>query len=134
MISLMIQSMMKAIALDRFGGIEAMKLQMLPVPEAGPDEVLIHFEWAGVGQWDPFGREGRFARLFGIEPKFPYVFGSDGAGTVAGRVFSRGVGEPISKVTGCAGRTYCAGIRWHETPGVKPGPPHSCEISIRCDR
>jgi hypothetical protein len=57
------QSTMKAIALDRFGGLETMKLQMLPVPEVGPDEVLIHVEWAGVGQWDPFEREGGFAIL-----------------------------------------------------------------------
>ena len=77
------QSTMKAIALDRFGGLETMKLQMLPVPEVGPNEVLIHVEWAGVGPWDPFEREGGFARIFGIEPKFPYVLGSDGAGTVA---------------------------------------------------
>ena len=77
------QNTMKAIALDRFGGLETMKLQMLPVPEVDPDEVLIHVEWAGVGQWDPFEREGGFAKLFGIEPKFPYVLGSDGAGTVA---------------------------------------------------
>ena len=31
------QSTMKAIALDRFGGLETMKLQMLPVPEADPE-------------------------------------------------------------------------------------------------
>jgi NADPH:quinone reductase len=77
------QHTMRAIALDRFGGLETMKLQMLPVPEVGPDEVLIHVEWAGVGRWDPFEREGGFAKVFGIEPKFPYVLGSDGAGTVA---------------------------------------------------
>jgi NADPH2:quinone reductase len=77
------QSTMKAIALDRFGGLETMKLQMLPVPEVGPNEVLIRVEWAGVGKWDPFEREGGFAREFGIEAKFPYVLGSDGAGTIA---------------------------------------------------
>ena len=76
------QSTMKAIALDRFGGLETMKLQTLPVPEVGPNEVLIHVEWAGVGKWDPFEREGGFASLFGIEPKFPYVLGSDCAGTI----------------------------------------------------
>jgi NADPH2:quinone reductase len=73
---------MKAIALDRFGALETLKLQTLPVPEAGPGEVLIRVEWAGVGKWDPFEREGGFAKMFGIEPKFPYVLGSDGAGTV----------------------------------------------------
>lgn len=77
------QGTMKAIALDHFGGRETMKLQMLPVPEVGPNEVLIDVEWAGVGRWDPFEREGGFAREFGIEAKFPYVLGSDGAGTLA---------------------------------------------------
>jgi NADPH:quinone reductase len=77
------QRTMKAIALDHFGGRETMKVQMLPVPEVGPNEVLIHVEWAGVGQWDLFEREGGFAREFGIEAKFPYVLGSDGGGTLA---------------------------------------------------
>jgi NADPH:quinone reductase len=77
------QRTMRAIALDRFGGLETMKLQTLPVPEVEPDDVLIHVEWAGVGEWDPLEREGGFAQIFGIEPKFPYVLGSDGAGTVA---------------------------------------------------
>ena len=45
--------------------------------------MLIQVEWAGVGKWDPFEREGGFAKIFGIEPKFPYVLGSDGAGTIA---------------------------------------------------
>jgi len=44
---------------------------------------LIHVESAGIGAWDPFEREGGFAKLLGIKPKFPYVLGSDGAGTVA---------------------------------------------------
>ena len=30
----------------------------------GPNEVLIHVEWAGVGKWDPFEREGGFARVY----------------------------------------------------------------------
>src|SRR5260221_2142763 len=77
------QRTMKAIALDHFGGRETMKVQILPVPEVGPNEVLIHVECAGVGQWDLFEREGGFARECGIEAKFPYVLGSDGGGTLA---------------------------------------------------
>ena len=73
---------MQAAAIDRFGGIETITLQTLPVPEVGPDEVLIRVESAGVGVWDPFEREGGFAKLFGTEQKFPYVLGTDGAGTV----------------------------------------------------
>ncbi len=82
---------MKAVAIDRFGGLETLRLQTLPVPAVGPDEVLIRVESAGVGVWDPFEREGGFAQLFGIEPKFPYVLGTDGAGTVAA------VGKQVSR-------------------------------------
>lgn len=73
---------MKAAAIDRFGGLETITLQTLPVPEVGPEEVLIRVESAGVGAWDPFEREGSFARRFGTHEKFPYVLGTDGAGTV----------------------------------------------------
>jgi NADPH:quinone reductase len=74
---------MKAVAIDRFGGPDRLSLQTLPVPDVGPDEVLIHIESAGVGVWDPFEREGGFAEMMGTKPRFPYVLGSDGAGTVA---------------------------------------------------
>src|SRR5579862_5845440 len=73
---------MKVVAIDRFGGIETLKTQELPVPAVGPDDVLIHLEAAGVGVWDPFEREGGFAKEFNIKPVFPVVLGSDGAGTV----------------------------------------------------
>ena len=85
------ENTMQAAAIDRFGGIETISPRTLPVPEVGPDEVLIRVESAGVGIWDVFEREGGFAQMFGIEPKFPYVLGSDGAGTVAA------VGEQVSR-------------------------------------
>ena len=74
---------MRAIALDRFGGPETLTVQTVPIPEAGADEILIHVETAGVGAWDPFEREGGFVEVLGIKPTFPYVLGTDGAGTVA---------------------------------------------------
>ena len=74
---------MRAAALDRFGGVETIQMKTLPVPEPGPDEVLLRVESAGVGVWDPYEREGEFAKIFGTQPRFPYVLGSDGAGTVA---------------------------------------------------
>ena len=42
---------MRAVALDRFGGPETLKVQTVPIPEAGADEILIHVESAGVGAW-----------------------------------------------------------------------------------
>jgi NADPH:quinone reductase-like Zn-dependent oxidoreductase len=74
---------MRAVALDKFGGPEALKIQNLPIPEIDAQEVLIRVEAAGVGAWDPFEREGRFVEITGIKPKFPYVLGTDGAGTIA---------------------------------------------------
>jgi NADPH2:quinone reductase len=82
---------MRAAAIDRFGGIEMIQLQTLPVPNIGSDEVLIHVEVAGVGVWDAFEREGGFAQMFGTKPKFPYVLGSDGAGAVVA------VGEQVER-------------------------------------
>ena len=74
---------MRAVALDRFGGPETLKVQTVPVPEVAADEILIHVEAAGVGAWDPFEREGGFVEVLGRPAKFPYVLGTDGAGTVA---------------------------------------------------
>jgi NADPH:quinone reductase-like Zn-dependent oxidoreductase len=71
---------MQAAAIDQFGG--EITPHTLPVPQCGSDEVLIRVESAGIGAWDPFEREGGFAKLMGQKPNFPYVLGSDGAGTV----------------------------------------------------
>ncbi|HVT29232.1 MAG TPA: NADP-dependent oxidoreductase [Lacipirellulaceae bacterium] len=83
MVSTATAKMMKGVAIDHFGGLETLKVKSLPVPTPGDDEILIHVESAGVGVWDPFEREGGFAKLLGNKPKFPYVLGSDGAGMVA---------------------------------------------------
>ena len=76
-------STMRAAAIDRFGGPEMIVLHKLPLPEVEPDEVLIRIESAGVAEWDPFEREGGFVKMLGKTPTFPYVLGTDGAGTVA---------------------------------------------------
>jgi NADPH2:quinone reductase len=73
---------MRAVAIDEFGGLEKMKARELPVPEVATDEVLVRVDTAGVGVWDPFEREGGFAKEFGIHANFPYVLGADGAGTI----------------------------------------------------
>lgn len=78
-----IPTTMKAAAIDHFGGPELLSIHDVPVPEVGPGEILIHVECAGVGSWDPDEREGALAQWMQGEPHFPYVLGSDGAGTVA---------------------------------------------------
>lgn len=85
------RNMMRAIAIDRFGGPETLTLQTLAIPEIGPDDVLIHIEIAGVGEWDSFEREGGYAQMLAMNPAFPYVLGSEGAGSVVA------VGEQVSR-------------------------------------
>ena len=75
---------MKAAAIDRFGGPDELTLHTLPIPEIGNDEVLIRVDTAGVGVWDPSVRQGEFAQISGKKPRFPYVLGADGSGTIVG--------------------------------------------------
>src|ERR1044072_7116003 len=74
---------MRAVALDKFGGPDTLQIQNLPVPQIEPNEVLIRVEAAGVGAWGPYEREGQFVEITGVKREFPYVLGTDGAGTVA---------------------------------------------------
>ena len=70
---------MRAVAIDEFGGIDKMKSRKLPVPQVATDEILVRVDTAGVGVWDPFEREGGFAKEYGTQANFPHVLGTDGA-------------------------------------------------------
>ena len=71
---------MRAVAIDQPGGPEVLKLRTLPVPTVGANEVLIALHSASVATWDI---QIRRSLAYIQQPKFPYVLGSDGAGTVA---------------------------------------------------
>ena len=75
-----IPQVMKAAAIDRFGGPAVLKLKSLPVPRPKARDVLIRLETAGIGVWDPEVRAGDVE--FGPKRKFPRIIGNDGAGTV----------------------------------------------------
>ena len=74
---------MRAAAVSRFGPPSLLKLQQLPVPEPGPDEVLLAIATAGVGIWDGAIRRGEWRRPG--RPKFPLIPGVDGAGIVVAK-------------------------------------------------
>lgn len=88
-----IPSTMRAVVLDRFGGPDALRLGTIAVPTLGPDDVLIRVASAGVGEWDAFERAGGYAAMLDMPPTFPYVLGSEGAGTVVA------VGEHVRRFT-----------------------------------
>lgn len=81
-----VPNQMRAAVLDRFGGADEIQMRDVPVPGIDAGEVLVRVETADIAVWDPEEREGHLVELMkemGGEPKFPYVLGTDGAGTVA---------------------------------------------------
>src|ERR1700689_691587 len=87
---------MKAAAIDGFGPPSVLGLHKLPIPEPGPDEILIALTAAGVGVWDAEVRDGSWQPA-GMQ-KFPLVPGTDGAGIVVAkgaRVLRFNVGERV---------------------------------------
>ncbi len=68
---------MRAVAIEDFGGTDRLKLMDLPVPEPGPDDVLVRVRAAGVGPWDTKTREGLFGKR-----SFPHVLGVEASGIV----------------------------------------------------
>jgi NADPH:quinone reductase-like Zn-dependent oxidoreductase len=81
---------MRAVVIDRFGGPEVLSVRNVPVPEVELNQILIRVESAGIGIWDLGELGGRIAQMYGIKPNFPWILGSEGAGTVAA------VGDKVS--------------------------------------
>jgi NADPH:quinone reductase-like Zn-dependent oxidoreductase len=54
------EACMRAIAKEGFSGRDRLTLVDLPIPEPGPDDVLVRVRAARVGPWDAKTREGRF--------------------------------------------------------------------------
>lgn len=77
---------MRAVMVSRTGGPEVLEVQELPDPAAGPDDLLVEVEAAGVNFIDIYQREGRYP------VELPFVAGLEGAGTV------REVGDGVQGV------------------------------------
>ena len=71
---------MQAMVIDAFGGPERLVVRDVPVPDVGPEEVLIRVDTAGVGVWDAKARRGVWASG---HDRFPMVLGAEGSGTIA---------------------------------------------------
>jgi NADPH2:quinone reductase len=68
----------KTIRVHEFGGPEVLRLEEVPTPRPGPDEVLVRMHAIGVNPVETYIRAGTYARL----PALPYTPGNDGAGVI----------------------------------------------------
>jgi NADPH:quinone reductase len=89
---------MKAIRVKEFGGPEKLQLEETPNPKAGPGQVVVKIDAAGVNPVDVYIRAGTYPK----KPQLPYTPGTDGAGTILS------VGEGVERWTPGA-RIYLAG-------------------------
>jgi len=64
---------MKAARIHNFGRPEVIVVEDVPVPVAGPGEVLVRVAATGVGPWDALIREGKS----NVTPPPPLTLGSD---------------------------------------------------------
>ena len=89
---------MKAIRLHEFGPPEVMRLEDLPDPRPGPNQIVVRIHAAGVNPVETYIRAGTYA----LKPPLPYTPGGDAAGVVAA------VGEHVMHFK-AGDRVYTAG-------------------------
>ena len=70
---------MKAARVHQYGPPSAITLEDLPIPVAGPGEVLVRVHAAGVGPWDGWVRAGKSV----LPQPLPLTLGSDLSGVIA---------------------------------------------------
>jgi NADPH2:quinone reductase len=89
---------MKAIRVSEYGGPTVLKLEEVPTPQPGPNQVLVHIHAIGVNPVDTYLRSNTDNR----GPKLPYTPGSDAAGVV------EAVGSGVTQVK-AGDRVYVGG-------------------------
>jgi len=97
-------SVMRALVVQQPGGPQAMRLQQLPAPQAGPNQVVVAVEAVGV---NPVDAENRADPSWaGVRP--PYVVGYE----VAGRIQAVGDGAGWTRGDLVWGLLPVRGTRW----------------------
>lgn len=67
---------MRAVQIEEFGGVDVLQVKDVPVPEPGPDEVLIEVSRCGVNYADTHQRENSYLAKF----ELPLIPGAEVAG------------------------------------------------------
>src|SRR3954470_5217757 len=97
---------MKAILVREHGGPEVLKLEEVPDPVPGPDQVIVRLRAIGVNPVDVYIRSGAYAR----KPALPFIPGSDAAGEI------EAVGEDV-KTVAAGDRVFVHGTAAEHTHG-----------------
>src|SRR5947209_14612934 len=95
---------MKAVRLHAYGGVDQLRYEDVPTPEAGPDEVLVKVAATSVNPIDWKIRSG--AAKDRMPVKFPAILGRDVAGTVVKAGTNVRNPEPGQKVIGIVNGSY----------------------------
>ena len=75
---------MKAIQIDRYGGLEVVIRRELPVPTPGAGEVLVRLSHSGINFMDIHTRQGKYAGSHTYPQTLPTTLGVEGSGTIEG--------------------------------------------------
>jgi hypothetical protein len=110
---------MKAVQVATFGGPEELRVQTIPVPSVGDDDVLVRVFAAGVNPVETYIRAGTYANL----PALPFTPGNDGAGIieqVGVNVKTKKIGDRVyigkAKTGTYAEYTVCDGASVYSIP------------------
>jgi NADPH:quinone reductase-like Zn-dependent oxidoreductase len=112
---------MKAVRYHEYGGPEVLRYEDVPIPEPGPDEVLVRVHAAGV---NPADRQIRAGLRFRLEQPFAFTPGCEVSGVVetcGADVTALGVGDSVYGMPGIAGGGYAEHVAIAaDTLGRKP--------------
>ncbi len=87
---------MKAITIDRYGGPEVLQRRDIPVPEPGPQDVLVKVACAGINFMDIHTRQGKYASSKTYPVRLPCTLGMEGAGEIV--KVGREVGRAVTRL------------------------------------
>lgn len=116
---------MQAVRLDEIGPPENLKIVEKPIPEVGPDDVLIRVEMAGLIYGDAEARRGTYFS----ETKLPWFPGREAAGYIAAvgeNVTGHKVGDRIMALVlsgGCCAEYVLASTKPQTLPNGYRIPP-----------
>jgi len=98
-------AIMKAVVIHTAGGPEVLRIESLPIPQPGNDQVLIRVKAFGLNRSELFTRQGHSPNV-----KFPRVLGIEAVGLVErapGNQFRKG--EKVATAMGGMGRQFDGG-------------------------